>query len=124
MSKKLGASRPKAGAKRSKTGTRVSKAGKAIVTDHNVRVLKELMTGRYLKGAISDEKGDQLGEVLGVGPGATCITLRKLEDMGIVIGYIPLLSEEGKRIIDALELMYGLRNGNHDALVDMVEERR
>ena len=114
-------SKKKAGARGPKAGARNPNAGKSIVTDLNVRVLRELMTGRYLKGAISDEKGEQLQKVLGVGPGATSITLRKLEDMGIVVGYIPLLSEEGKRIIDALELMYGLRKGNHEALVDMVE---
>jgi len=100
------------------------KVGKFIVTDQNLRVLRELMTGRYLKGGVSEEKGEQLGKVLGVNDRATYDTLRKLEKMGVVIGYIPLLSEEGRRIVDALELMYGLRKDNHDALVDIMEERR
>ena len=124
MSKEKAATKePKAGTRGSKAGTKESDAHRSIVTERNVLVLKELSTGRYLKGSISDEMHRQLAKVLGVGPGAAAIALRKLEKMGIVVGYIPLLSEEGKRIIDALELMYGLRKGNHDALVDMVEAR-
>ena len=97
----------------------------SVVTSHNLRVLKELMSGKYLSGGITDEKGRQLSQALGVSTGTKAHnTLRKLEDMGIVVGYIPLLSEEGRKIIDAMELMYGLKKGNHEALVDIMGEER
>jgi len=96
-----------------------------IVTDHNLRVLKELKSGKYLSARITDENGKQLSEALGVSGRSiprrgVYSMIRKLEDMGIIVGYIPLLSEEGRRIVDALELMYGLKKGNHEALVDIM----
>ena len=96
-----------------------------IVTDHNLRVLKELKSGKYLSARITDENGKQLSEALGVSGRSiprrgVYSMIRKLEDMGIIVGYIPLLSEEGRKIIDALELMYGLKKGNHEALVDIM----
>lgn len=109
------------GTKEQKPKTKDAKARGPMITEDNLRTLKELLTGKYLTGGISEENSKQLGQALGVSKKATYYTLRKLEEMGIIVGYIPLLSEEGKRILDALELMYGLKKGNHDALVDMVE---
>jgi len=109
-----------------KSEVRVNKPGpryaKPMVTEHNLRILKEMLSGKYISAGITREKGEQLGQVLNASGLTVSAVLRKLENMGIVVGYIPLLSEEGRRIVDALELMYGLKKGNHDALVDIMGE--
>jgi DNA-binding Lrp family transcriptional regulator len=91
-----------------------------MVTEQNLRILKELLSGQYLTGVITRDKNAQLGVALNSSGKTVSAVLRKLEGMGIIVGYIPLLSEEGRRIIDALELMYGLKKGNHEALVDIM----
>jgi len=104
------------------------KVSRRVVTEFNLRVLKELMTGRYLQGRMCCENHNRLRQALGVSDAATKATLRKLENMGIIVGYIPLLSEEGRRIVDAMRLMYSMSEGMNDksrtkeSLIDMVEE--
>jgi len=97
---------------------------KPRVTEQNLCILKEVLSGRYISAGISREKGEQLGQVLNSSGKTVSTVLRKLEDMGIIVGYIPLLSEEGRKIIDALELMYGLKKGNHEALVDIMGQEK
>lgn len=111
-----------------KSEVHVNKPGpryaKPMVTEHNLRILKEVLSGKYISAGITREKGEQLGQLLNASGKTVSTVLRKLEDMGIIVGYIPLLSEEGRRIVDALELMYGLKKGNHEALVDIMGEEK
>lgn len=90
------------------------------LTMKNIEVLEELMTGKYLRRSITDKVRRSAMKQLGYNPQTT---LEKLERMGIVIGYIPMLSEEGQRLVAAMKALSNRKqNGGSDALIDLVEE--
>lgn len=77
------------------------------VTDENAKLLKELMTGKYLQLSISDVKRAELAQALGL-PGkyagsSIYSQAKKLEEMGVIVGFIPVVSEEGGRLLRAIE---------------------
>lgn len=78
------------------------------LTEPNVKVLKRLMTGKYLQSSISQKTAAQLAKETGVLDPYSVVS--KCQDLGIIIGYVPVLSEEGHRIVAALELMYNMND--------------
>lgn len=67
--------------------------------------LKALLTGKFLQRSLSDEARDAL-EKAGLS-GRIDSYLIEWETSGIVIGYVPVLSEKGLRYFDALKTLYG-----------------
>jgi len=92
---------------------------KLSLTEGNIRIMDAIMTGDYLQASLSEEKRHMLEKKLGVSDAAIYATLRKMEEMKYIIGYIPLVTEDGKRIIDAMKHMFGLTN--ETSLSDMVQ---
>ena len=95
--------------------------GTVIVTRQNIALLDRLMTGKYLQrsiGAASRKEIYKKEDIRDVD-----LALKKLEETGIIAGYIPVLSEEGERVISAMRTMYDVAdNGSSDSLVDILEE--
>jgi len=94
-----------------------------ILTESNIKFLRALMGGKYLKGTVGNERQREL--VAEIGSVEPSTVLRKLERMGIVAGYVPVLSEEGAKVLRAMEAMYGMsKSGQVDherPLTELVE---
>jgi hypothetical protein len=86
---------------------------KPMVTENNIKVLKELMTGKYLRYSMSGPERSAFKDKTGIS--SVDLSVRKLESMGVIIGYAPVLSEDGVRLIRALEVVYDLsKDGKMD----------
>lgn len=88
------------------TMTRATKTGN--VTENNVKLLKALLTGKYMAFSMRMEKRTRFEKDTGMSDPANPV--RKLEKMGIIVGYIPVLSEEGGRLVRTLDAFFS-RNG-------------
>jgi DNA-binding Lrp family transcriptional regulator len=81
---------------------------KRHITELDIAILRELQTGKILQASISDLKvAEMKAKGLGTAPSAQ---VRKLEDMGIIIGYVPVVSEEGHKAIAAMEAVFALNS--------------
>jgi len=67
------------------------------------RVLTALLNGSILKGVLSIEK---LRNTLGLENTTVVHRLRTWESDGTILGYVPLLSEKGRRRFEALKTLY------------------
>ncbi len=80
-------------------------ARKRPAAENEFLILRELMTGEFLKGSISVEKSQALADK-GL-PTDIQKKLRQWEADGTVAGYAPVLSEKGLSRYKALETLYG-----------------
>lgn len=92
---------------------------KASLTEGNIRIMDAIMSGDFLQASLSEQKRHELEKKLGVSDAAIYATLRKMQDMGYIVGYIPLVTEDGKRIMDAMKQMFGL--SDETSLSDMMQ---
>lgn len=85
------------------------------VTPRDVQVLKECMTGKWMKIAFGtlDRKDPKVVEKVGHSPGET---LKKLQRLGVIDGVAPILTEKGRKIIEAVEMM----NATDDSPLDEI----
>lgn len=83
-----------------------------VLTEANLKFVKLLSRGKYLKGSFSSESREKLAKLGFSDPNGHC---SKLEEMGIIVGYVPVFSEEGKRILAGAEAMYGLQSKDKTA---------
>jgi len=74
------------------------------MTKANYLHLKKLLTGKYLQASVNAEKRKALEQETGYGNVDS--TVKKLEAMGIVQGYAPILTEKGRKLMDALATIY------------------
>ena len=93
---------------------------KATITENNLSIIDELLSGKYLQASFSKKKIEELQMNTGLNIATAYKTLEKLEKMGIIVGYIPIISEDGKRILDNFKRMYGMNK--EDSLIEMVKE--
>lgn len=91
-----------------------------MLTKCNYAILKALLTGKYLQGSLSNVKRKQLTEDTGFQNYDP--TVKKLEAMGIIIGYVPVLSEKGRKLLDAMRLVYDTGTTSGDEKDASVEE--
>lgn len=99
--------------------SKASKVSNRMLTRANYAILQAMLTGKYLRASITNKNLDQLEKDVGFGNFA--ITMKKLEEMGVVIGYAPILSEKGKKLLEAMKLIYGA-NSSTDEKDASVEE--
>lgn len=93
---------------------------KSTITENNINIMDELLSGKYLQASFSAEGIKRLEEKTKLNIATAYTTLKKLEKMGIVVGYIPIISEDGKRILDNFKRMYGM--AKEDSLIEMVKD--
>lgn len=101
-----------------KKGKEADKVRAYKVTPDNIRLLKAFLDGTWLRPRISNEMRARAVKELGTT--APEVFLKKLEDAGIIIGYVPLLSENAKVVIrgfDALEQLG--KNGNSEPMEEI-----
>lgn len=79
-----------------------------MLNESEVKLLRILAGGKYLNGILTKERSSELGQMLGCPPNSVRLKIRRMEDMGVISGYVPVLSEDGIRILEALETAYGL----------------
>jgi hypothetical protein len=84
----------------------MTKSENVQLTKVNYLILKALMTGKYLQASVSLQARDDLLDVVGRGTKSIDVTLRKVEELGLIAGYVPILSEKGKKLMDALAILY------------------
>ena len=96
-----------------------TKTSAQMMTEANYKILRALLTGKYLRASITNETRDQLEKDTGYGNFSPSI--KRLEEMGIVIGYIPIISEKGRKLLEAMRLVYGT-NTSTDEKDATVEE--
>ena len=63
-----------------------------------------LLTGKYLQFSANEENLEELQRDGGLSNPYKLI--RKLERDGVIVGYVPVLSEKGKKMMDALKLIH------------------
>ena len=81
-----------------------TKKGVRTPTDANLQVLRALLSGKYLKFSMS-MKSRKMFQV-DTGLQNPDVHMKKLEEMGIVKGYIPVLSEAGSKVLNTMEAFY------------------
>ncbi len=74
------------------------------LTKANYLHLKKLLAGKFLRASLSEAQRTEL--VKETGFGNIDSTIKKLEAMGLVSGYIPVLTEKGRKLMDALATIY------------------
>jgi len=99
--------------------TKPTKPTNSMLTRANYTILQAMLTGKYLRASITNKRLDQMEKDVGYGNFA--ITMKKLEEMGVIVGYIPLISEKGKKLLEAMKLVYGM-NTSTDEKDASVEE--
>lgn len=90
--------------------------GEKRITAYDIRVLKACMTGKYLRASFKYHElrqNEDAKREIGTNPYKT---LNKLKEMGIIDGFAPILTEKGKKILDAFELLHN--DGSDDLLDD------
>lgn len=95
-------------------------SGKSTITENNLSIINELLSGKYMQPSFSAKGIAALEAKTGLSNTAVYKTLEKLEQMGIIVGYIPIISEDGKHILDTFKQLYGA--GKEDSLIEMVKE--
>lgn len=106
--------------KKTETPAQRPERSRVQITQGNVLVMDLLMSGDWLQASIPDEKMQEINEKYHISANLVYTTLSKMERMGYIVGYIPLVTEDGMRILDAMKQMYGLSKTR--SLTDMVSE--
>lgn len=96
-----------------------TKPANNMLTPANYVILQAMLTGKYLRASITNEKRDQLEKDVGFGNFDP--TMKKLEEMGVVIGYAPILSEKGKKLLEAMKLIYGTNSSTDEKDASVAE---
>lgn len=73
-------------------------------TERDYRYLKALLTGKVIAGTVSGmaTKKEKL-----VPRKSISGKIREFEQNGVIVGYIPVLSDQGKKYFKSLEELYG-----------------
>jgi len=91
-----------------------------MITKNNILVLDQLLSGKYMQPSFSNAQIKKFKVDTGLSINSAYNTLKKLEEMGIVIGYIPIVTEDGRRMIETMKQMYKM--SQEDSLVEMVND--
>lgn len=68
------------------------------LTEQDVKFLGLLMEGKYLKGSVTVQKRDEMKTQ---GVAQPWHHMKKLVEMGVILGFVPILSEDGQKALDA-----------------------
>ena len=90
----------------------------ANITPRDVEVLKQLMSGKHMRFAV--KPGKETEKAIGTN---SYWHMGKLLAKGIVVGFVPVLSEEGRKVIDAMEMLSKMGKGkSEDCLTEVFEK--
>lgn len=75
------------------------------------RTLKFFLSGRGIKGVVNGKQTNagSIATETGLNPGTLSKLLREWEQDGVIVGYVPVLSEKGRAYLQALKTMAELK---------------
>jgi DNA-binding Lrp family transcriptional regulator len=76
------------------------------LTETDVRVFKKLRSGTRIRARLAEKDRLAVAKEIGVSPSTVTKALRKLEEMGVISGYAPMLTEYGQKVMEGLETLY------------------
>ena len=98
---------------------KTSNTGKQMLTEANYKILKCLLSGKFLRASVTDEKRGEIEKETGYGN--VDVTIRKLEEMGFVSGYVPILTEKGAKMLEYAKLLFEATGEESDGLEQLMD---